>query len=417
MAVERVGEALEDRGSEGLQISLGQVERRHDLVEERLAHVGAHRLVGHAVAHDLVAGQVRAQHHGGVRAVEHADLAQLVRGDVLGEDDVAAGLLEGQLILDPGRALDDPQAERLGGVEHVVLVADFRPDLLGLAARIAGHDAVHQRGAEDVLLHKPGLERIAEVPLVGGLEAALLEVAAVVVDQLARQQDEAGALRAAERGEALIQQAGQLAGEGGLGLVVKAVLASVDDAGLGGVGDDETHVLVVRQREVALEVLVRGDAALHALDDAGVLHGLAVNLTAQDLGIQAVLRVEHADHAALDGLHDDHARVHAGRLVGLVDHPVAEGAQEAALAKLNHALGLGRDAARHINGRECRSIQLNHVPNLPVNLNRTTLDTPDPPAAFPPAGAWTAASIFILFTINSIAPRLLSVKIPAKADA
>ena len=304
--------------------------------------------------------QIRAEHHGGVRAVEHAHLAQLIRGDVLREDDVAARLLEGQLVLDPGRAFDDPQAERLGGVEHVVAVAEFLVERLGLAARVAGDDAVHQRGAEDVFLLQPGLERLGKPPLLGGLQAALFEVAAVVVDQLAGQQDEAGALLAAEGGEALIEQAGQLAGVGGLRLVVKAVLAGVDDARLGGVGDDDAHIRVVRQRQIALEIFIRGEAALDALDDALVLAGLAVHLTAQDQGIQAVLLVEHGNHAALDGLYNHHAGVHTGFFVGHINHPVAEGAQETALAELNDALRLGRDAARHLDGRKGGCVKLNH---------------------------------------------------------
>ena len=360
MTVERVGEALKNRGCERLEVVLGQVEGRHDLVEQRLRHVGAHGVVRHAVADDLVPRQIRAEHHGGVRAVEHAHLAQLIRGDVLREDDVAARLLEGQLVLDPGRAFDDPQAERLGGVEHVVAVAEFFVERLGFAARITGHDAVHQRGAEDVLGLQPGLEFIGQTPLLGGLHAALFQIAAVVIDQLAGQKDEARALLAAKSGEALVEQAGQLAGIGSLRLVVEAVLTGVNDAGFGGVGDDDAHIRVVRQRQIALEILVRGQAALDALDDALILAGLAVHLTAENQGIQAVLLVEHGNHAALDGLHNHHAGVHTGFFVGHINHPVAEGAQETALAELNDALRLGRDAARHLDGRKGGCVKLNH---------------------------------------------------------
>ena len=300
-----------------------------------------------------------------MRAVEHAHLAQLVRGNVLCEDDVAARLLEGQFVLNPGRAFDDPQAERLGGVEHVVAVAEFFVERLGFAARITGHDAVHQRGAEDVLGLQPGLEFLGQTPLLGGLHAALFQIAAVVIDQLAGQKDEARALLAAKSGEALVEQAGQLAGIGSLRLVVEAVLTGVNDAGFGGVGDDDAHIRVVRQRQIALEILVRGQAALDALDDALVLAGLAVHLTAENQGIQAVLLVEHGNHAALDGLHDHHAGIHAGLFVGHIDHPVTESAQKTALAELNHTFRFRRDAARHLDGRKSGSIELNHECNLP----------------------------------------------------
>ena len=237
--------------------------------------------------------------------------------------------------------------------------------------RVTGHDAIHQGRAESVLLFQPGLERLAQVPLVGGLEAALLQVAAVIVNQLARQQNEAGTLRSAEGGKALIKQAGQLAWEGRLGLAVKAVFAGIHDAGLRRIGDDHAHVLVVRQRKVALKILIRRESALHALNDAGILHRLAIHLTAQNLGVQAVLFIQHADHAALDGLHDHNAGVHTGGFIGLINHPVTESAEEAALAKLNHTLGLRRYAARSGDRRKRRSVKLNHGKNLPVNVFKT----------------------------------------------
>ena len=116
----------------------------------------------------------------------------------------------------------------------------------------------------------------------------------------------------------------------------------------------------MRQREITLEVIIRRKTALDALDDALILAGLAVNLTAENQGIQTVLLVEHGNHAALDGLHNHHAGVHTGFFVGHINHPVAEGAQETALAELNDALRLGRDAARHLDGRKGGCVKLNH---------------------------------------------------------
>ena len=66
------------------------------------------------------------------------------------------------------------------------------------------------------------------------------------------------------------------------------------------------------------------------------------------------------NHTALDGLNNHHAGIHAGLFVGHIDHPIAEGAQEAALTELNDTLRLRRDAAGHFDGRKGGSIELNH---------------------------------------------------------
>lgn len=86
MVDKRVVEAVLDGSGKGLAVLDIQVggERRDDLVVEHGVHEAANGLVVHAVAHDIKAGDPGARDERGVGAVEDADLALLVRGDVGG---------------------------------------------------------------------------------------------------------------------------------------------------------------------------------------------------------------------------------------------------------------------------------------------------------------------------------------------
>lgn len=89
MVDKRIVEAVLDGGGKGLAILGIQVggERRDDLVVEHGVHEAADDLVVHAIAHDIKAGNPGTRNKGGVGAVEDADLALLVRGDVGGHKD------------------------------------------------------------------------------------------------------------------------------------------------------------------------------------------------------------------------------------------------------------------------------------------------------------------------------------------
>ena len=101
MVDKRVVEAVLDGGGKGLavlDIKIGG-KRRDDLVVEHGVHEAANGLVMHAIAHDVKAGNPGARNKGSVGAVEDADLALLVRGDIGGHKDARqAGLHEGQLL-------------------------------------------------------------------------------------------------------------------------------------------------------------------------------------------------------------------------------------------------------------------------------------------------------------------------------
>ena len=332
-------EPVDDGAGELGELVFRQVQGGDDLVEDGLIHEVADGGVLHALADDVLAGQVGTQHHGGMGTVEDADLALLVGGVVVHHDDGQAGLLEGELVLDPLGALDDPEAEDLGGVDDVILVAQLPADGLGLLAGIAGDDAVHQGGAEHVLPIHPGGEVILQAPELDILLDAALQLVAVMVDELAGQDDKA--LQALL--PAPVQEHGELAGEAGRRRIVKLAGGVEDDAGLGGVGHQEAEVGILGLIQQTLEVLIGVIAALDAGDDTLAVHLLAILAAPEEQGVQALLGVDHGSKARGDGLGQHHLAVEAGLLVHHVDEIIHESAEEVALAELQHLhRGLGQ---------------------------------------------------------------------------
>ena len=96
----------------------------------------------------------------------------------------------------------------------------------------ARNDAVHQSGAEGVGVVHPVDEFSFQIPILGVVVAALLQLFAVVVDQLAAQDDQTLIRSAVECLVALVQHAGQLCGEAvGRNLIEGAVALGVSDTG------------------------------------------------------------------------------------------------------------------------------------------------------------------------------------------
>ena len=106
---------------------------------------------------------------------------------------------------------------------------------LGIADA-ARNDAVHQSGAEGVCVVHPVDECRLQIPILGVVVAALLQLLAVVVDQFAGQDGQTLVSSAVECLVALEQHAGQLCGEAvGRNLIELAVTLRVGDAGFSGV--------------------------------------------------------------------------------------------------------------------------------------------------------------------------------------
>ncbi len=162
-------------GCEVLQILLVQRQGGDDFLVQHLVHEAADGVVVHAVTHDVEAGQICAQNETGVSTVQDADLALLVGGNVRHDHDVDASLLERELVLQTGRALDDPDAEDFADIQSLIGVAVglFQSSHLLRVTNAARDDAVHQSGAERVGVVHPVDESSVQVPVLGVVVAAL----------------------------------------------------------------------------------------------------------------------------------------------------------------------------------------------------------------------------------------------------
>ena len=341
MVDERVVEAVLHSSGKLLAVVLIQGQDGHDLIQQHLVHVAQDGVVMHAVAHDVVAGQVCAQNKAGVSAVQDTYLALLVRAHIGGNEDVIleASLAEGQNVVQLGVTLDDPDAKDLADIQQRVSIAvlGFQFSNFLRVADAAGNDAVDQRAAEGAVLVDVLLEAVLQAPLLDVLVDTLQQFLAVVVDQLAGQHDDA--LLACLI--AVIQHLGQLAGEAGCGNVLQLAGGVVDDAGLSGVGDDDLEVVAGGNGHHLVKILflIRVQAAGHAGDHALVIDLFAVFAAAQIQGVEALLLVDHLGQAGGDGL-DQHAlAVPVSLLVGQVEPVVNESAQEVALTELQDLFG------------------------------------------------------------------------------
>ena len=223
----------------------------------------------------------------------------------------------------------------------MVAVGLFQGSQFFRVTNAARDDAVHQSGAERVGVVHPVDESSVQVPVLGVVVAALLQLFAVVVDQLAGEDDQALVGSAVVCLVALIQHAGQLCGEAvGGHLIELAVALGVSDAGLGGVGDDDLQILGASQLQhlSPLAILIRADTVGHAGDHALGVHFLAFLTAAQVQGVQALLLVDPVSHLGEvgNGLHQLDLAVEAGFLVGDINKVIHERAEEVALTELHH---------------------------------------------------------------------------------
>ena len=376
MVDEGVVEAILNGGSKLFQILLVQRQGGNDLLMQHLVHKAANGIVVHAVTHDVEASQICAQNEAGVCTIQDADLALLVGGNIRHDHDVDTGLLERQLVLQTCRALDDPHAEDFADIQHLIVVAVglfHGSQLLGVADA-ARNDAVHQSGAEGVGVVHPVDELSFQIPVLGVVVAALLQLFAVVVDQLAAQDDQTLVRGTVECLVALVQHTGQLCGEAvGRNLIKRAVALGVSDAGLGGVGYNRFQILRAGQSQhfIPLAIDVGADTVRHAGDHALCIHLLALLAAAQIQGVQALLLVDPVSHLGevANGLHQLDLAVVASLFVGDIIEIVHECAQEVPLAKL-HDLdrGILEDIAVVAGLRQNLVIQSFHITCSPFSL-------------------------------------------------
>ncbi len=288
----------------------------------------------HAVADDVLTRKISTRDKTGVRTVQDADLSLLVGSDFRNDVDVETGLLEGKLLLKPGGTFDVPHAEDFADVQKRIVVAVlFRQTGNFLrVADAAGNDAVHERGAEQAVILQPCDEVLAIAPVLRVLYAALLELLAVVVDQLAGEDDDTLLARL----EALVQEHGQLRGEGSRRQLVRSAGTVIDDTGLGGVGGDVLEVVALGDLDDFGPILgnMRIVAGVHDGDHALAVDLLAVLAAAEIQGVQTFLLVDELGQTHGDGLHQGDLAVPVRQFVGHIEPVVHERAEKVALAEL-----------------------------------------------------------------------------------
>ena len=222
----------------------------------------------------------------------------------------------------------------------MVAVGLFQRSQLLRVTDAARNDAVHQGGAEGIGVVHPVDEGSVQVPVLGVVVAALLQLLAVVVDQLAAQDHQALVGSAVEGLVALIQHTGQLCREAvGGHLVERAVALGVSNAGLGGVGYNGLQLFGAGQSQhfVPLAVHIGAHTVGHTGDHALGIDLLALLAAAQVQGVQALLLVDPVRHLGevADGLHQLDLAVVASLLIGDIIEIIHESTQEVAFAELH----------------------------------------------------------------------------------
>ena len=187
----------------------------------------------------------------------------------------------------------------------------------------SGDDAVHERRAEHALVHdvlgESGIRLVRKM-----LEDARLEVVAVVLDELARNEDESRELGR----EAGPEETQHLRGEGVLSL-------NVLDPRLRRVGDHEAQR---RKRRVLLDVR-RDVHPGYGRDLLDLLDRLAADDAPEARVVLPAAVVEYLRRdrkLVADGLYDLDLAVEPGPVVHLLDHPVDEAPEEVALPELQY---------------------------------------------------------------------------------
>ena len=173
-------------------------------------------------------------------------------------------------------------------------------------------------------------------PLVDILTHALLQFLAVVVDQLAGEDDKPALTGL----KTLIQHLSQLTGERAGRLVSQFAGRIIDDAGLSGVGYNVLQIIrngYLHHLIVAI-LLVGIQATGNGRNNPLAVYLLTVFCTSQVQGVQSLLPVNEVGQTLRDGLHKTTLSVPVCLFVGNIEPVVDEGPQEVTLTKLQHLL-------------------------------------------------------------------------------
>ncbi|MNI53518.1 hypothetical protein D3C73_1083580 [compost metagenome] len=125
--------------------------------------------------------------------------------------------------------------------------------------RVTGNDAVHQRRTKCVSLVQPLHERVRQRPLLRITQHQFTQRIAVVINQFARNDYPAFIQRAVKMAVTLKQQAGQLGRIAYRRRIVELVARVITDPGFRCIGENKTHIRVMRQFQELIVFAIDAD--------------------------------------------------------------------------------------------------------------------------------------------------------------
>ena len=249
---------------------------------------------------------------------------------------IYAGLLEGELVLQPLRSLNVPDTEDLSDILKSVLIAVCRVHcrILCCIADTSGYNAVHQCGAEQAILLDIALKVLAVAPVVRMPENILFQLLSVGIDQLAGKENNTRLSGL----EALIEQHGNLCREACRRKLVGRAGRIVGDACLCRV---RCHILQLIRACNAADLIpvlsiIRIVAGVHGGDDSLPIYLFSVLRAAKVQGIKSLLLIDILRQALGDRLCQRNLSVPVRLFIGHVEPVIHECAKEVSFAELQH---------------------------------------------------------------------------------
>ncbi len=164
----------------------------------------------------------------------------------------------------------------LRGIEKRIVIAKRSFQRGGFFSRVAGDNAVDQRGTERVCRLHPVGKRRRKMPLLRIPQHQGFERLTVIVDKLARDNYPALIRRPGKLIKALEQQARQFGRKAHRRCIIHAVCRVIAYSGFGGIRKHKADIRIVRQRQIRREVLIRIDFVIHRPDKPRLAHRLTL---------------------------------------------------------------------------------------------------------------------------------------------
>ena len=336
---ERIQEPFHNRISKELFFVFGQIDRVENFAVNRLADHFAEDWIVHHLVDEGKTAYDGSENVRCMRAVEKTHFAGAVRRLVVGHDHIQSALLEGEFLENGFGTFHHEEMEDFTAVQKVVLISEFRADFFRFRARIPGDNAVDERVDEQTAFFEPFGESLRKIPFGSILQHILLKSDAIFVDKFAGDEDDTFLRRSVKCLPALEHQTCELcrirvlAGSRsvGFGLVL--------DSCLGGVGENEAEIRIASSLHSCIPAFIRIQTSLDGFDDFAFFDDFPIGNSAEDEGIESVLRIDEIRETFRERLHELHESVEFPLFVHFVDHPVDERTEEISFAELENFNG------------------------------------------------------------------------------